>query len=217
MLHADAGQAGEGFQHGVAVFGHQNDLAIQADQAAGPGGELAGQRDVHGAGNVRAAELAGGARIEHQRAFLLLRRDVLRQQALRNGKIGERRGAGAIQLRVLREIPGALGKFAGEQAHEFFPGFRLEGEVGGALLADGGTALRTHLAAAQGTGAVGRIDLHRIGQGQQLGVQTVVEQAGELLRGVIGREVGTSHVADEQRVAGEHGVGLGRALGIGDQ
>ena len=109
-------------------------------------------------------------------------RDVLGQHAIRNGKIGERRGAGAIQLRVLREVSGTLGKFAGQQAHEFLPGFRLEGEVGDALLADRGTALRTHLAAAQGAGAVRGIDLHRIGQGEELGVQAVVEQAGELLR-----------------------------------
>ena len=144
-------------------------------------------------------------------------RDVLGQQAIRHGKIGERRGAGAIELGVLREISGTLGKFAGEQVHEFFARFRLEREVGDALLADGGTALGTHLAAAQRAGAVRGIDLHRVGQGEELGVQAVVEQAGELLRRVIGREVGTSHVADEQGVAGEDGPGLGRAFGIGYQ
>ena len=119
------------------------------------------------------------------------------------------------RVSLMREVSGPLGKFTREQPHEFLPGFRLEGKVGDALLADGGTAFRAHLAATERAGPVCGIDLHRIGQGEQFGVQAVVQQAGELLWGVIGREVGTSHVADEQGIAGEDGPGLGRPFGVG--
>ena len=146
----------------------------------------------------------------------LARLNILGEEAGRNGEVGER-GAGAVDLRIQREVAGALGELAGEQAARILARFRLESEVGDALLADGGTALRTHLAAAQGAGAMGGVDLHGIGQGEELGVEAVVEQAGELLRSVIGREIGTAHVADEERVAGEDGVGVGRALRVGDQ
>ncbi len=48
-------------------------------------------------------------------------------------------------------------------------------------------------------------------------MQAVVKQAGQLLRGVVGRKVGASHVADKQRVAREHREGLRRFLGVRHQ
>ena len=47
-------------------------------------------------------------------------------------------------------------------------------------------------------------------------MQAVVEQAGQLLRRAVRRQVGTSDVADEQGVPGEHRVRLGRLPKIGD-
>ena len=60
------------------------------------------------------------------------------------------------------------------------------------------------------------IDAHVVGQGEQLLVEAIVEQGGELLGGVIGREIGAADIADEERVAGEHGAGARRAVEIGD-
>ena len=48
-------------------------------------------------------------------------------------------------------------------------------------------------------------------------MQAVVQQPGELLRRVAGREIRTAHVANEQGVAGEHRAGIRRAVQIGDQ
>src|SRR5436853_71564 len=64
--------------------------------------------------------------------------------------------------------------------------------------------------------AVSGEDLHVIRQREQLGVETLVEHAGELLRGEIGRKVGTANIANEERVAGEDREGVRGPLRIGD-
>ncbi len=48
-------------------------------------------------------------------------------------------------------------------------------------------------------------------------MKALVKHAGELLRCVIWGEIGAAHIADEERVAGQHRVGLGRTFEIGDQ
>src|SRR5581483_8731033 len=49
---------------------------------------------------------------------------------------------------------------------------------------------------------------------QQLAMQAVIEHSGELFRSVRIGKVGTTNVANEQRVAGEHTPGLRLALRI---
>ena len=64
--------------------------------------------------------------------------------------------------------------------------------------------------AAQRAGAVRRVDEAPIGQRQQLRAQRVVEQAAEIGRRPPERhaQIRTPDIADEQRVAGQHGMRL---------
>jgi hypothetical protein len=65
---------------------------------------------------------------------------------------------------------------------------------------------------------VGRVDERAVGQGEQLVVHGPVEAAGEVVRGPAdrGQQVGPTHVANEQRVAGEDGPGLGVGVLVDD-
>ncbi len=90
---------------------------------------------------------------------------------------------------------------------EVFFGVGLERVVGAALLADGGGALGAHLTAAERACTVGGVDFCLVGELEELGVEALVEEAGELLRSVVGGEIGAAYVADEKSVAGEDGAG----------
>ena len=81
----------------------------------------------------------------------------------------------------------------------------LQRIVGGALFPDGGRALGAHLPPAQRSRAMRRKNLSLIRQLEQLVVQAAVQHGGEILRCVVARKIGTSYIADKQRVAGEHG------------
>ena len=63
------------------------------------------------------------------------------------------------------------------------------------------------------------VDLDRVGQRQQLVVERVVEHRRHLLGGEArgSGEVGASHVADEEGVAGQHERRLVRRVGVADQ
>ena len=93
-------------------------------------------------------------------------------------------------------------------------GHRLDGVVGGPLLADRRLGGGRQVLPAGRTGAVGREDPDAVGQGEQLLVQRVVERPGQLVgRGAHRRQqVRAADVADEEGVAGEHpprfGVGV---------
>src|ERR1039458_1844296 len=62
-----------------------------------------------------------------------------------------------------------------------------------------------------------RPSLERNGVSGTVLVQAVIEQPGELLRRVVRREIRTAHIADKQRVAGEHREGFRRAIQVRDQ
>jgi hypothetical protein len=66
---------------------------------------------------------------------------------------------------------------------------------------------------------VGGVDEDRVGQGQQLVVERVVQHSRHGLGGEAARadEVGPAHVADEQGVPGEHHAGLVGDRGVDDQ
>ncbi len=63
-------------------------------------------------------------------------------------------------------------------------------------------------------GPVRRVHERVVGQGQQLVVQRVEQVPSQALRTSAhrGEQIGSPDVADEQRVAGEHGVGLGAGV-----
>src|SRR5262249_4100378 len=61
-----------------------------------------------------------------------------------------------------------------------------------------------------------RINKHVVGQGHQLGMEAVVEHAGQLLRRMSAREVRTSNITKEQSISGQNGPGRARLVVIGD-
>ena len=71
-----------------------------------------------------------------------------------------------------------------------------------ALIADGGRQTAADVTAAERPRDVGGVDLHEIGQGQDLLVQRAAERLGELLRLLRPAEqVGPRHVSHQQRTA----------------
>ena len=131
-------------------------------------------------------------------------------------QVGERGGASAIDLGILQEIFGTRRQIAGQLCDELFAGRDLQRVVGEALGADRGRTLGAHVAAAERTGAVGGIHQHLIRQLQQFVMQAVIEHACQLFGRVRAGKIGTAHVTDKQRVAGQYGPRLQRLLIIGD-
>ena len=113
-----------------------------------------------------------------------------------------------VQHRVVGEVRRRVGLIRGDEVDERVPRHRLQRVVRSALFADGRERLLAQRLAAERAGAVRRIDEAVVGQRQELGLQRVVEQAAERRgRPAEGAaQVGPPDVADEQRVAGQHGV-----------
>ena len=123
-------------------------------------------------------------------------------------RVGERRPLLAVEHGVVGEVRRRVGLIGRDQVDERRLGHRLHRVVRTPLLADGRNRFTGDRLAAQRAGAVRRVDEGRIGERQQLAVQRVVQQIAELrcrpAEG--GPQIGTADVADEQRVAGQHGV-----------
>ena len=122
-------------------------------------------------------------------------------------------GAGAVELDVAAEVLGARGEAVGEEMDELGLSAREKGVVGAALLADGGGALGTHLAAAERAGSVGGEDLGVVGELEEFFVEALVEHRCKFLRAVVAGEIGAADVADEEGVSGEDGS---RGCGLGE-
>ena len=121
------------------------------------------------------------------------------------------RGALArIEDGVVGEVRRRVRLIGGDQPYEFLFGHRLQGVVHAALLAESRDGIGGKLLAAERTRAVSGVNQGLIGKGQQFVVQRVVEVGSQIgSRPAEGRaQVGAADIADEQRVAGEHGVGL---------
>ena len=185
----------------------EDDALVEAEDAGGPGGVLAGERDVQGAGDVGYGELHCGAGVEDDGAFGLEAEDFGCEEWLGRGELVDGRGSLTVELDVAAEVFGARREGVGEEMDELFFAAGEEGVVGAALLADGGGALGAHLTTAERAGAVGGKDLGVVGELEKFFVEALVEQAGELLRCVVRGEIGAAYVADEEGVAGEDGAG----------
>ena len=209
VLDADAGETELRFAELIGVFADEDDVAVEAEDAGGPGGVLAGERDVHGAGDVGYGELHCRAGVEDDGAFGLEAEDLGCGEGLGRRELVDGGCAVAVELDVAAEVLGARGEAVGEEMDELILIAGEESVVGAALLADGGGALGAHLAAAERAGAVGGEDLGVVGELEELFVEAVVEERGELLRSIVAGEVGAAYVADEEGVAGEDGSGSG--------
>ena len=205
ILDADAGEAQLGFADVIGIFSDDDEWGVEAEDARRPGSVLAGEGDVEGAGHVGRGELRGRTRIDDDGAFVLQVQDVGGGERDRRGEFGERGRAFAVEADFLREVFGRSGKVIGEEANEVVAGAGLQSVVGAFLLADGGEAFGAHLASAEGACAVGGKDAGVVGEGKKFLVQAAVEHLGELLGSVGSGEIGATHIADEERIAGEDG------------
>ena len=142
--------------------------------------------------------------------------DVLqREQAIERDRVHhagqrlvERRPLAAVQHRVVGEVRRRVRLIGGHQLDERRLAHRLQRVVRAALLADRRERFLAQRLAAQRAGAVGGIDQALVGQRQQLVVQRVEQTAAQIGRRPAERDaqIRTADVADEQRVAGQHGV-----------
>ena len=109
-------------------------------------------------------------------------------------------GAGAIDLGILRKVSRRFRQISRHHVDELFFRHRLQRVIEFSLLADRRRSFGGKILAAHRAGAVGRIDLDRIVQLQQLFVQAVVHHRGHRLRRVAlaARKIGPADVADEQ-------------------
>src|SRR4030081_2558434 len=93
----------------------EDDAAVEAEDARGPGGVLAGERDVEGAGDVGDGELHCGAGVEHDSAFGLQAEDLGCAGGDWWRELIDGGGAGAVELDVAAEVLGARGEAVGEE------------------------------------------------------------------------------------------------------
>jgi len=134
----------------------------------------------------------------------------------------EGRPLSAVQHGVIGEVRRRVGLIRGHELDEAFLRHRLESVIETPLIADCGHGLFRDGLAAQRPCAMCGIDLCRVRQLQQLFMDGVVQHRTELGCGPAKRrtEIGSSHVADEQGVAGEDGDWAGRrepGSGTGDR
>ena len=209
VLDADAGETELGFAELIGVFAHKDDASVKTEDAGSPGGVLAGERDVDGAGDVSDGELHGGASVEDDGAFGLEAENLGCMKRDGRGELVDGGCAVAVEFDVAAEVLGARRETVSEEMDEFFFAAGQEGVVGAALLADSGGALGAHLAAAERAGSVGREDLGIVGELEEFFVEALVEQGGELLGRVFAGEIGSADIADEESVAGEDSSGVG--------
>ena len=69
MLDADAGKTELRLAKLVGIFADEDDVAVEAEDPCRPGGILAGERDVYGAGDVGCGEVHCRASIEDDGSF----------------------------------------------------------------------------------------------------------------------------------------------------
>ena len=110
VLDADAGETELRFAELIGVFADEDDAAVEAEDASGPGGVLAGERDVDGAGDVGDGELHGGAGVEDDGAFGLEAEDLGCAEGTGRRELIDGGGAGAVELDVAAEVLGARGE-----------------------------------------------------------------------------------------------------------
>ena len=106
------------------------------------------------------------------------------------GEVVEGGGAGAVAFYFVVEVGGAGREVVDEERDELLAGAGLEGVVGAAFAADGGVGFGAHLAAAERACAVGGVEDGGVGEGEELGVEAVVEERGELGGGLVGERSG---------------------------
>ena len=199
----------------AAGIGDEDDGPRVIEQGAGPGCVLAAESDVEAAAKVRRGEVDGVATVEQLRAGLLeLEHAVERERLLfASERLVERGPLLRVEHGVVGEVGGRVGLVGCDQRDELRPRHGLQRVVVDALFADGGERLLADRLAAERAGAVCGIDEGGVGQGEQFR-QRVVQQAAERVGGEAARgvQVRTADVADEECVAGEHGVGHGGRL-----
>src|SRR6202050_2638108 len=180
--------------------------------SAGPGGELATQADVDAATQMAPCEAVGLAYIQDLRTLLGATQKFLQSHAPQNLQqiVLECGTLARVENGVVREIGRSVRLIRAHDLNELFARHGPQRIVVATLLAQRRDRLRRNVFAAQRTGAVRWIYKRRIRQRQQLRLQRVVKAPAQLHRTPAQRsaEIGPPHVADEERVAGQHRPGM---------
>ena len=215
VIEADAAEP----HHGLflpAFLGDHHDRLVVGEHRSRPRRILAVQGDIERAAQVAPFEIDPVADVEELGCGLGEGEHFVERQGLERllHRVAERGPLLAVQDCVVDEVVWRFRLIGCHERLECLSAHRLEGVVELLLLADRGHGLFRQALATHAARPVSRIDERGVGQLHELVRDAVVEHVGEL----VGRhadarqEVRPAHVADEERVAGEHGQRLGAAL-----
>ena len=158
-------------------------------------------------------KLSGFAHIEHLSTAVGRLEDRIERERLQFllQYLVEGRMLFRVQHRVVGEIGWRVRLIGRDERDEVCLAHRLERVVRFALLADRRNGLFTDLLAAKRSRAVGRRYQRVVGQRQQLVSSRSIEQPAQIGGRPAERrpQVWPAHVADKQRVAGQHSVRVG--------
>ena len=167
-------------------------------------------------GDVRGREFDGVARVQKLRARRLQLEHVVQGQGHpARERLLERGPLRAVEHRVVGAVLGSVGLVARHHPDKRLPAHRLQRVVRSPLLPQRRERLRADRLPAERPGSVRRVDEAFVRQREELRVQRIEQHSREGRRGPTERspQIGPTHVADEQGVAGERGVRL-RLVGV---
>jgi hypothetical protein len=211
VIETDASKPNCGFVFATGLGDEDNGFGA-IKNGARPGGVLAAESDVDAASEMSFRVLRGIAHVENLGAAIAESENLVEFDGLENFfKLLVEGGAFAgVEDRVVGEIWWRVGLIGGDKANEFVFRHRFQGVIELALLAQSRDRVGRQLLAAERAGAMRGIDEDLVWQGQEPSVKRVIEMAAELIGSPAEgcAKVGAAHVADEEGVAGEHGIRL---------
>ncbi len=194
----------------VTVVDKEHDVGIARDDRSSELGVATAKADVDGALEVAESELLGGAAVDEQGASGDGPVGLLKRQGSGQSVLIEQFPLALVEHRVVDEIAGSRRLTGGHHLHEGIAARSAKGVVRRFLVADRGGELSREVLPAGRSSPVGGEHPGDIRKGHQLVVKRLVELLGQFVLGEAdrGEKVGTPDVADEERVTGQHAVGL---------
>ena len=173
---------------------------------------LAAQSDIDAAGDVPLGVLCRIAHIQNLRSCIAQAQNLLEFHRLQHlfERLVQRGPLARVEDGVEREVRRRVRLIGGDKSREFLLRHRLQCVVEAPLIAQRRHRIRGKILAAQRARAVRRVHERLIRQRQQLVVQRIVQMAAQFFGRPTQRsaQIRPPHVADEQRVAGQHRIGL---------
>jgi hypothetical protein len=171
---------------------------------------LAAQADVDAAGEMLAGEFRGFANVKKLGACIGHVQHLVELKRLEHlfKVLLQRCALTRVEDCVIGEVGRSVRLVRRDKLDEFLFAHRLQRVIGAPLNTQGRNRVRRKIFAAQGPGAVRRIDKGFVRKRQKLVMQRVEEVCAKVMGAPPERcaQVGAANVANEQRIAGKHRV-----------